>query len=180
MFEITEFCQIEPIIDIRRIEQTADMQQIRDRFDAVRNMSDDLLKRPYEMSVALFLDLDLKPIGYCIIGQGNASACIIDTRSILSCAVLLNSYNVILMHTHPPAGQTEFGPSQQDVKVTKWMRYLLRQINVQLVDALVVEHDPESGQIICTSILERLVREENAEKPEEPKEEPLPAVAQPL
>lgn len=179
MIEITGFCQIEPVIDIRRVEHSHHLPPITDRFEAVKYMSEDLIRCPSEQAVALFIDHDLRPIAYCIIGRGNSSCCLIDIRAIISGAVLLNAFNVILMHTHPPGGQVDFGPSDQDVKISKLLRFLLRHIGVSLVDDLVVSHDPASGSLVGTSIMSQILEEEERrEEAEEVQEETGAAVAQ--
>lgn len=178
MIEISEFCQIEPVVSLRKVEHSHHLPPITDRFQAVKYMSEDLIRCPSEQAVALFIDHDLRPIAYCIIGRGNSSCCLIDIRAIISCAVLLNAFNVILMHTHPPGGQVDFGPSEQDVKISKLLRFLLRHIGVSMVDDLVVSHDPESGSLVGTSILSQILEEERREEAEEAQKETVAAVAQ--
>ena len=166
MIEISEFCQIEPVIDIRKVEHAHHLPRITDRFEAVKYMSEDLIRCPSEQAVALFIDQDLRPIAYVIIGRGNSSCCLIDIRSIIACAVLLNSHDVIILHTHPPCGQVDFSPSEQDIKISKLIRFLLKHIQVSIVDDIVVSHDPASGSLVATSILSRIQEEDRKEEAE--------------
>ena len=166
MIEISEFCQIEPVVSIRKVEHSHHLPQITDRFEAIKYMSEDLIKCPSEQAVCLFIDQDLRPISYCVIGRGNSSCCLIDIRSIICCAVLLNCHDIILMHTHPPCGQVDFSPSEQDIKISKLIRFLLKHIQVSIVDDIVVSHDPVSGSLVGTSILGHILEEERKEEEE--------------
>ena len=88
-----------------------------------------------EMVYLLCMDGKSKYLGCPKVGEGNVNAAEITARSIVEAALNHNAARVILAHNHV-SGVAVF--SSADVRATRELRELLRQVHVELVDHFVV------------------------------------------
>ena len=88
-----------------------------------------------EVFAVLFLDSQLKNLGFKIFFYGTVNECSIHLRPIVRHALELNAAKMILVHNHPSGNST---PSESDIHVTKDFVKFFRKINCDILDHLIV------------------------------------------
>ncbi len=91
-----------------------------------------------ECIVCLFLDSRLKLINLEVIAQGTATETTLYPRTLIKRILHHNATSIILAHNHP-SGVCQ--PSQQDIALTHQLHSMLRNIDVDLLDHIVVTAD---------------------------------------
>ena len=81
------------------------------------------------------LNADQQVLGHRLISEGSAGSVQATPRLVVEAALNLNARSVILCHNHP--GGTDW-PSLQDVAVTKHIGTLLRGLEIDLLDHVIV------------------------------------------
>lgn len=94
--------------------------------------------KPRETATIVLLDNNCRLIRLCEIGQGSPCAVKISDREMLKAVLQYNAANVVLAHNHP---RGECLPSRSDINETARLRALLKQVDVQLVDHIIVTED---------------------------------------
>ena len=70
--------------------------------------------------------------------QGTIDRVAVYPREIVRTALLVNAYSVVIMHNHPSGTMR---PSQADIALTKEINQVLKLINVELLDHIIVAGD---------------------------------------
>lgn len=89
----------------------------------------------YESFFILLTDRNANAIGYAKISQGGICGTIVDPRIILKYVIDTFASGVILAHNHP-SGNTQ--PSESDIQVTERIKEVLKLINVDILDHLIL------------------------------------------
>lgn len=88
-----------------------------------------------EETMALYLDSQLRLVGFRKISTGNLNSASMDRMLLLACAILSRTCNVIIAHNHP-SGVIE--PSRADIKITNGIRKYLGEMDISLLDHLII------------------------------------------
>ena len=88
-----------------------------------------------EIFACLFLDSQHRVLAFKEMFRGTVNYTTVHPREIIKEALKLNAAAVILAHNHP-SGEVE--PSSRDIDLTKNLKEILKVIDVQVLDHLVV------------------------------------------
>jgi DNA repair protein RadC len=88
-----------------------------------------------EIFAIIFLDTKNRIIEYQPLFKGTVNSCRVYPRVIIKKAMALNSAKIILAHNHP-SGDPE--PSQGDIELTKELSALLKKLDIDLLDHIIV------------------------------------------
>ncbi len=91
-----------------------------------------------EMVFLLCMDGKGKVLGCPKIGEGNVNSADVSTRQVVECALNHNAVQVILAHNHVSGLAL---PSDEDRATTRYLREVLRQVGVVLVDHMIFVDD---------------------------------------
>lgn len=89
----------------------------------------------YESFFCLFLDNSKNVTGYVKIGQGGLTSTIADPKLILKYTVESLACGVIMVHNHPSGN---LNPSESDCKLTRNIQDLLKLLQVDMVDHIIL------------------------------------------
>jgi DNA repair protein RadC len=95
------------------------------------------------------LDSRLKLINLEVIAQGTATETTLYPRTLIKRILHHNATSIILAHNHP-SGVCQ--PSQQDIALTHQLHSMLRNIDVDLLDHIVVTADQCYSIMLKTTI----------------------------
>ncbi|NYF23550.1 RadC family protein [Sporosarcina sp. JAI121] len=104
----------------------------KDGFDLFKEVFGELDR---EYFVVICLNNRSEPNHINVAHIGDISNCIVTAREVFKLAIVTNSKNVILFHTHP-SGNPE--PSQEDKDVTRRLVEAGRIIGIEVLDHLVI------------------------------------------
>jgi DNA repair protein RadC len=88
-----------------------------------------------EQFAALFFNQSKKIIGWKVLSTGNMTKCIVDLKLLVSLALHCMSTHVMIVHNHP-SGNLKV--SQPDESITATVKDVLKLIDVQLIDHLII------------------------------------------
>jgi len=91
--------------------------------------------RDDELFAVMLLDKRRRFIGYEELFRGTVDTVNVEVRTVLSCVVRSRATGVICAHNHPSGGCE---PSDADVRVTYQLHRILKVIDVELVDHIIV------------------------------------------
>lgn len=94
-----------------------------------------LARRPYEVFMVLFLDLQNRVIASEEMFRGSLSQTSVYPREVVKRALTLNAASVILAHNHP-SGQAQ--PSRADELLTQTLRSSLALVDTRVLDHFIV------------------------------------------
>lgn len=92
----------------------------------------------HEVFACLFLDLQLRVLGFDEISHGTLHEANIYPREIIKLALAHNAAKIILAHNHPSGNIT---PSQTDCDMTHLLKNSLALVDIQVIDHIIVGHD---------------------------------------
>lgn len=101
---------------------------------------DGLIKEWRETSVGIYLDKENRALGYEVISEGTADACLFDTKQLIRSACLVGANSVIVAHNHP-SGNCR--PSKLDIEQAEKIRRGLHAAGLILLDFVIMT---ESGE----------------------------------
>lgn len=109
----------------------------------------DFIKRLYEAEnidlnvnlhiKAIYLDNNLKTIGYTDIGYGPNTGIIVDLKTLYSVALSCRATNVIICHNHPSGEVKKF--SEQTIKLFEGVKEGLKLFDMKALDLIVFSND---------------------------------------
>lgn len=102
---------------------------------AKRFLTHRLKDYPHEVFACLFLDLQLRVLGFEEVCHGTLHEANIYPREIVKLALAHNAAKVILAHNHPSGNTT---PSQADRDMTQVLKNSLALVEIQVVDHIIV------------------------------------------
>lgn len=130
---------------------------------------DGLIKEWRETSAAIYLDKENRALGYEIISEGTADACLFDTKQLIRSACLVGANSVIVAHNHPSGNAR---PSKLDIEQAEKIRRGLHAAGLILLDFVILTESGE-GYTMCD---ERVIKCEIApENGQEKHKEQKPA-----
>ncbi len=88
-----------------------------------------------EKMIMMSLDSRGKRLGVDVIADGNVSAVVANSKNLILSAISRNATEVVLCHNHP-GGLPE--PSEADIKATKEIKEMLKNVGVHLKDHYIV------------------------------------------
>ena len=91
-----------------------------------------------EVVYMICVDGKKKFLGCDEVGNGGISTSEVNVRRLVEKALNHNATGIILAHNHPSGVAL---PSEEDVMVTRELRYLLRRMGLELLDHLVIAGD---------------------------------------
>ena len=91
-----------------------------------------------ELVYLLCMNSSNKVLGCDLLGEGGISAVAFTIRSLLSVVNKYNATRVVLAHNHPCGIAI---PSQEDVNITRRVRRMLRDSEVELLDHIIMDED---------------------------------------
>ena len=98
----------------------------------------DFMLESKEILVVIYLDSKLNVLKKNIFHSYEPSAVSIPIRKVVEEALLLNSTGIVIAHNHPSGDIT---PSQADKKITLEVMNILRGLNIDLIDHLIISKD---------------------------------------
>ena len=152
MITLEKFCEISPVIDLKKMGYISAHAAIESAEEAVKAVGKVIGDISQECIYAVYVDVSMRPICYSMIGKGTTVKCPLDIRTLITNAILVNAFGILLIHNHPDIGQP-VGPSEEDIRATKDLMSVLDIFNIQLVDSLIISQSPSvPGQIAAYSI----------------------------
>lgn len=91
-----------------------------------------------ESFYVLFLNNQLKVVGWARIGKGGINQTAVDIRVVLKYALELTSNHIAVAHNHPSGNLT---PSPQDLDLTRKLNEACKIMNITLIDHLIITPD---------------------------------------
>ena len=91
-----------------------------------------------ESFMCMLLDRSNKVKGIIKISEGGLIGTVVDTRIILTAALLSLSSSIIVAHNHP-SGNAK--PSQADIQMTNKIKHAAILIDVTLLDHVIITHE---------------------------------------
>lgn len=88
-----------------------------------------------ESFYVLFLNNQLKVVGWARIGKGGINQTAVDIRVVLKYALELTSNHIAVAHNHPSGNLT---PSPQDLDLTRKLNEACKIMNITLIDHLII------------------------------------------
>jgi DNA repair protein RadC len=110
------------------------VESSKDAYAVLRPYFEECLEH-HEQSWVILLNRANRVLGVSKIGEGNVSACIVDARKIMQCAILANASGIILAHNHP-SGKLEF--SEADKKMNTNLKEAGRIMDIPMLDSLII------------------------------------------
>lgn len=94
-----------------------------------------LASHKYEVFAVIFLDNRHRVLAFEILCEGTINAATVPPRHVLQRCLEINSAAVTLAHNHPSG---EVLPSEADRTLTRTLKQLLSQVDVQVLDHVIV------------------------------------------
>lgn len=88
-----------------------------------------------EELIAIFLNSQLKVIGYYKMASGSTNSCICDPKVLFTAALNCTASLIILCHNHPSGNEN---PSESDIKATKNIKSAGDILGIKLLDHLII------------------------------------------
>lgn len=88
-----------------------------------------------EVFVVVNLQSNLKPINCNVVSVGSLNGTVVHPREVLKSVVLSNAAAVLLIHNHPSG---YLRPSKEDSEVTTRINELLKLMDIQLIDHIII------------------------------------------
>ena len=104
-------------------------------YNAMKDLFDGDTIELHESVIVLYLNQNLKPIGFLRHTSGGVSSCIVDKRLIISTALISNSTQIIVAHNHPSG---RIIPSSEDKAFSEDLKKAAQFFDIRLVDSLIV------------------------------------------
>lgn len=134
----TSACLIKMIPSLCRL-YLADKYSDHQIFDSTEKAGDFLLKRyvgrTEETVSVLCMDTKCKCLNWEIISEGSANAAEVNVRKIIEAIIRCNATCCIICHNHPGGVAL---PSDQDVRMTKYLIDALKPLGVHLLDHIII------------------------------------------
>jgi DNA repair protein RadC len=92
----------------------------------------------YESFFIVMLDHGNHTIGCACIGVGGIAGVVVDYKLVLHYAAACISSSIILVHNHPSGN---LSPSEQDVRLTKDLKQIMKLATMPVVDHLIITPD---------------------------------------
>lgn len=109
--------------------------QIRNSHLAANYLKDKFADLDHEELWAMYLTQDGSLITSEMLTKGTLTATLIDGRTVIKRALLLNAVSVILLHNHP-SGNPQ--PGASDIRQTEQVRSACRLLDISLLDHIII------------------------------------------
>lgn len=130
--------QVKALIEIaERIKRPGGDLRILNPDTAYRFLADRLRSRR-ETLIALYLDLSHRVIGEEVVAVGSANKILVQPKDILSKALELSAYGILIAHNHPQ-GFPE--PSKDDIDFTRRLKEACEILGFDLIDHLILSEE---------------------------------------
>jgi len=105
---------------------------------AVKAYVESLGEEAHEWLLALYVDGDLGLLAVDTVARGDVSSCPVPFWKIIERAHALSAAGFVLVHNHPSGDLT---PSMSDIRTTRRLADISRELDVPLLDHLIVARD---------------------------------------
>lgn len=105
---------------------------------------EDLRNSRREHFVVFYLDSREQEIKRVIVSVGTMNESLVHPREVFESAIRYNAASVIVAHNHPSG---DIKPSQDDIEITKKLKYAGKLLNIDLTDHIIVTKDSWSSII---------------------------------
>ena len=155
--------ELDTVINLKKVREINTRKPIETLADAVALLGGcGIVERSYESAYGIYLNEKLRPISFSQHGAGTDSRCPLDIKSMVCHALLENSHNVILIHTHPRCAGDFTGPSNKDIETTRELEEKLAWFNINLVDSQILyDQDEENIGVFSLKDFIHYLDEEN-------------------
>lgn len=86
----------------------------------------------------VFLNMNLRPLGWTTVSTGGINNTIVDVRIILQAALLTNASMIVCCHNHPSGSRN---PSRDDDLLTQKIQKACLIMNIPMLDHIVITAD---------------------------------------
>ena len=130
--------------DVRLIQEHSGRYDLDKKIESSTQAADicrelyDMHELSYEKMVMLTLNTKHQVVGCFEVSRGTVDESMIYPREIATRALLTNARAVILAHNHPSGSLT---PSKADINVTNKVKDVLKMLDINLLDHIIVAHD---------------------------------------
>ncbi len=117
-----------------------DMKSItcsRDACDVLRSVWGDRMQYVEEFFI-LLLNKANRVLGFCKIGQGGSSGCVVEVKVIFQAALLSHASSLILAHNHPSGN---LKPSEADERLTGKIKEAGKLLDLSVLDHLIMTQE---------------------------------------
>ncbi len=129
------------IPDVSRLYELDKASAKKRRFDTLEKIEKYLIRLykgvKVEKLYLLLFDMKQHLVDSVMIDEGTINSSKIDSRKIVETALSRNIHNIVLAHNHP-SGKSF---SSNDIVVTRRLRYLFAEMNINLIENYVVAGD---------------------------------------
>ncbi len=120
---------------VRELPEMFSFQNSREVHNYLRPLFPDDEIAYRERFIVLFLDSSNRPIGHKLISIGGQNATIVDTRIVMSAALLCCAAGMVLSHNHPSGNRK---PSEHDIKITEQISGAAKLHNFKVIDHIIL------------------------------------------
>lgn len=97
------------------------------------------------------IDVKCNLIGISEIAHGGRAICLVDTAQVITRALLMGAYGIILVHNHP---SKDTAPSDADTAITRIIKNGIKNIRIEFSDHIIIGGDRYYSFDTETDILE--------------------------
>lgn len=130
-----EFPQVEVRLKLKEREVLYSTSPINSPEKAIQVMADVLRDLDREMVCIVNMDIKNRPINFNVVSIGSINGSLVPMQNIFKAALLSNSANIMLLHTHP-SGDSE--PSPEDDAITYKLAEACKLMDVGFVDHVII------------------------------------------
>lgn len=107
----------------------------KDAYNILRSCYDDDEIDYIESFSVMYLNRAKKVLGVKVVSKGGTDACLVDTKVIMTGALLSNAHGIILCHNHPSGN---LSPSPQDNQITNRINEASKLLDIKLLDHIIM------------------------------------------
>lgn len=123
-------------INKRSLRKIALTKPLLNNFEAVKSYAESLIgSLNYEAFYVFFLDKKYQLIEEKLIAKGEGDFVLVSAKEVARQALMLHASAIILAHNHP---SNEAKPSGSDIKMTNEIVEVLKKLQVQTLDHLII------------------------------------------
>lgn len=122
-------------LEIKKEYSTIGPESISDANQARDFVYQSIGRKTVENFETIFMNYDYTPVGFSIIGVGDASKTNIDVAEIFKTALLLDAKHILIAHNHLGSSVE---PTESDIETTRKIGYVGKLLNINLIDSVIV------------------------------------------
>lgn len=107
-------------------------------YDLLKTIYDEDTINHREFVKAIFLNSNLRVLGWLQVAEGGINNCMVDNRVVMQAALLCNATFFVLSHNHPSGS---LRPSREDDMLTQSLKKCGTVMHIQMLDHIIVSED---------------------------------------